>query len=295
MEARSPRPRAKEKSCDKAILRTLSYSSIFQYPMSLFQLYTFLITKNEFEFEFFKKSLRRLVKKRHIKAKDGKYYLPNTRPVSWSLRYKYSEDLMKETLEYIKPLRSIPWIKLVTVTGSLAKYNAKKDDDIDIFIITDKNRLWLTRGFVFIILKIINKYAQGPESKRKFCCNLFVDESKMLWNKEKHNLYIAHEILSMHPIMIRDETYLRFLKDNEWVFKYFKNLKFLFPVKYGHDSKSKSRFVDLLENIARKAQLRYMDKKKTFEITTKNLIHFNKNDHSAEILNEYDSLVHKYK
>jgi hypothetical protein len=81
-----PRPRAKEKACDRAVQRTLAYSSVFKYPLSKHQLYTFLITRKKYEPDFFEKSLRRLVKGDSIKAKNGKYYLPGVRPVSWKLR-----------------------------------------------------------------------------------------------------------------------------------------------------------------------------------------------------------------
>jgi predicted nucleotidyltransferase len=281
------RPRAKEKSCDRAIKKTLTYRSIFNYPMSRYQLYTFLITKKYFDERFFRKSLRRLVKKDHIKAKDGKYYLPSVRPVSWKLRDKYSRDLLDETEKIVKMLRVIPWIKMLAVSGSVAVNNAVKDDDIDIFIITQKKRLYLTRFFTFLILKIVNKYAQGKEQKRKLCCNLFVDETNIKWQKNKQNLYIAHEVLNLHPLIVRDEMYFKFLKENFWAQKYFKNWQITLPQRFSPAKDSQSKFLDFLEDFLRNLQLGYMKKKKTTEVTTKDLIHFNKHDHTADILEQY--------
>ena len=182
MVSKSPRPRAKEKVCDLAIKKTLAYGAIFKYPMSFYQLSTYLVTKKKFDYDFFNKSLKRLVKKKHIKAKDGKYYLPGVRPVSWNSREKYTKKLLKDSQLGFTLLSTIPWIKMLTVTGATAKNNAVKNDDIDIFIVTEKNRLWITRSFVWAILKIIGKYAFSGERNKKFCCNLFVDETKMEWN-----------------------------------------------------------------------------------------------------------------
>jgi len=283
----NPRPRAKEKACDRAIKRTLAYSSVFNYPVSIYQLYTFLITRKNYEYDFFHKSLRRLVKSKKIKAKNGKYYLPGMRPVSWKLRSKYSKDLMKETVLGVNLLKNIPWIKMITVTGAVAARNAAKDDDIDIMIVTEKNRVWLTRFFTYFILKIIGKYGHGKRDKRKFCCNLFVDESAMKWGKAKQNIYIAREFLSMHPLYDRDNTYLKCLDENSWALKHFYNYKIEFPKKHVGRFLNKSKIVDGIENLVRKAQLNYMKSKKTTEITTKHLIHFNKNDHTSGILSEY--------
>ena len=284
---KNPRPRAKEKACDRAIKRTLAYSSVFNYPVSVFQLYTFLITRKDFEYDFFQKSLRRLVKSGNVKAKNGKYYLPGMRPVSWKLRSKYSKDLMKETTVGVNLLKNIPWIKMIAVTGAVAARNAAKDDDIDVMIVTEKNRVWITRFFTYLILKIIGMYGHGKRDKKKFCCNLFLDESAMRWGKGKQNIYIAREFLNMHPLYNKNDTYLKCLEENSWALKHFYNYKVEFPKKYVEKSLNKSKIVDVLENVARKMQLNYMRSKKTTEITTKHLIHFNKNDHSSKILSEY--------
>jgi len=289
----SKRPRAKEKACDRAVQRTLAYSSIFKYPLSKHQLYTFLITRKKYEHDFFEKSLRRLVKGDTIKAKNGKYYLPGVRPVSWRLRNKYSLELFEETKLGVKLLKKIPWIKMIAVTGAVANHNASKDDDIDILIVTEKNRMWLTRGFVFLILKVIGKYGHGKKDKRKFCCNLYLDESALKWKKAKRNVYVARELLSMQPVYDRDATYFKFLNQNDWALKHFYNYKIKFPKKYTDKSLNSSKIVDWAEDLARKLQLDFMKSKKTTEITTKHFIHFNKNDHSKEILEEYKEELSK--
>lgn len=281
-----PRPRAKERACDEAIRKTLAYSAIFKYPMSSQQIYNYLISDQKFKPQFFNKSLKRLVKKKHIRARNAKYYMPGIRPVSWKLRQGYSKELLKITEKAAKLLKNVPWIKLFGITGAVAAYNAVKNDDIDVIIITQKNRVWITRAFVFLILKITSLYAQGKDRNQKICCNLFVDEGAMKWNEEKQNIYIAREIIGMIPLINREDTYHKFLKENEWVFDHFKNFKVEFPKKLTK-SKDASRFVDLLENTARNMQLKFMSSKKTTEITTSTLIHFNKYDHANKIIKEY--------
>lgn len=289
----SKRPRAKEKACDRAVQRTLAYSSVFKYPLSKHQLYTFLITRKKYEHDFFEKSLRRLVKGDSIKAKNGKYYLPGVRPVSWKLRAKYSQELIDEADLGVRLLKKIPWIKMIAVTGAVAAYNASKDDDIDVLIVTEKNRMWLTRSFVYLILKTIGKFGHGKKDSRKFCCNLYLDESALKWKKNKQNIYVARELLSMQPLYDKDYTYFKFLDQNEWAFTHFYNYKIALPKNYPDKNLSNSKIVDAVENLTRKLQLDFMKSKKTTEITTKHFIHFNKHDHSNEILEEYKKELEK--
>jgi len=280
------RPRAKERACDKAIKETLSYRAVFKYPMSFYQLATFLISKRKFGYKFFSKSLRRLVKKKTIGTKGGKYYLPLIKPHSWNIRDKQTKSLFVELAHVCNLFEAIPWIKLAAVTGALAMNNAEKDDDIDIFIITKKNRAWLTRGFVALLLSIHNKYAKGKNNKRKLCCSLFIDETKLAWNKGGRDLYIAHEIISIHPFINRNNMYFKFMKENTWALKYFPHYKISFGENNIRTDKC-SFLVTLLEKLARQTQLLYMKPKRTSEIATKNMIHFNIHDHKNEILGKF--------
>lgn len=285
------RQRANEKACDNAIIKTLSYSATFNYPISSQQIYNFLITRKDFNRDFFEKSLNRLIKKNHIKSKGKRYYLPGVKPVSWNLREKYSKELISETTGIFKILKTIPYIKMACITGSVASHNAKKDDDIDVFIITEKDRTWITRFFVVMILKIIGKYATEKNNQGKVCCNIYLDESKMEWPQNKRNIYIAREIITMQPVIDRENTYMNFLYKNIWVKDYFKNFPINEMNKHMKLKNSKSGLIDKVENTLRKWQTQFMSNKKTSEITTETFIHFNKNNHENEILEAYNNQI----
>lgn len=284
-------PRATERSCDKAIKKTLAYSAVFRYPMSFYQLGTMLITKKNFDFQTFDNSLKRLIKKRHINVFKGKYILRGIKPVSWEKRDKESKEIIENNKWALKTLELIPWIKMVAVTGSVAANNAERNADIDLFIITQKNRLWITRGFVALILSALGKYAVGTNNKEKFCCNIFIDENNLKWPKEENNIFVAHDILAMHPIISRDNMYLKFLRANNWVLNYFGQFKIDYT-KAKYKTKAKGNFIgNYIDNLAMKAQLRYMKKKKTSEITKKGFLHFNTHDHTQDVLSNYKNLI----
>jgi hypothetical protein len=145
---------------------------------------------------------------------------------------------------------------------------------------------------VFLILKIINELPKD-KSKRNICPNIFLDENNMAWSKKKRNLYVAQNIISMQPFSWRDDTYFKFINENDWIRKYYKN----FNLNYqGRKTKIKkdSPLMALLEKIARKKEMEYMKKDITTEVVNPKLIHFNKNDSTKKILSKYKEILKKY-
>lgn len=281
------RDRTLERACDKAILTTLAYRSVFNSTLSFHQLATFLITDEEVDVTLFSNRLQNLLRAKKIGKKKGKYYLPGKKPLSWGLRGRYSMEHSESVQHAIKILGKIKWIKMLAITGSVAAHNAKKADDIDIFVITEKNRLWITRFYVVLLLKALNLYRSDKDSAGKICPNIFVDEDEMEWAKERRNIYIAHEVVMMHPIINRDNIYFKFIKKNDWVFSHFANFQIELPKRVVTKDSYNSLWLSFAEKFLRSLQQTYMKDRQTNEITTKTLIHFNKSDHSGTILGKF--------
>ena len=249
-----------------------------------------LVTPRLFKEKYFSDELRSLIKKGEVKSKDKLYYVSGYKPVDWHKRRNHSLGLMKMAKELAKPLGLIPWIKMAAVTGAVAAFGADEKADIDLFIVSAKNRVWLTRLFTVLILKTLGKYRTDKDPVGKVCPNLFVDEGSMNWPKDKRNLLVAHEIVMMHPIINRHETYFKFIKANQWIFEHFKHFHINFAVRKRKETTA-SNFINFLENACRKIQISYMKKKMTTEIAQKNLIHFNRDDWTGKILDKYESLI----
>ena len=121
---------------------------------------------------------------------------------------------------YLSILKILPLIKFVGVTGASAMRGLRENDDIDLCIVTKRYLLWTTRFFAVTIAKIL-----GIHNKTGVCLNLFFDESDLAIPKNKHNLYIGHELLQMKPIIDKDCVYASFLGENKWIYTYFPNAK----------------------------------------------------------------------
>jgi len=276
--------------CGLAIHKTLAYSAVFKYPLSFHQLCANLISKNRFGGKQIRKELKKQEKEGAITKYKGRYHLASITPVDWEERKKVTNKLIRHNRWVFELLEKIPWIKMVSITGSAANYNMEEKADIDLMFITSKKRLWLTRGFVFLILKILNKLPKDHKN-RELCPNIFIDESSLGWIKKRRNLYVAQNIISMQPIFDKDEMYFRFMSANKWVKDYYYNFKLNLPEKFTPVKSSKSILINLIEKLAMSLQINYMKNKMTTEIATSKLIHFNKNDNSRWILVSFKKLL----
>jgi predicted nucleotidyltransferase len=279
-------------SCRTSIIKTLAYSGVFGYPVTFYQISNNLISGKLFTYKKIRKELEKLIDEGVVKKVKNRFMLKGIRTHNVSKREKYTREIIEKHKEKIKLLKKVPWIKMIAITGSVANYDAEENDDIDLLIVTEKNRLWITRGFVFLILKIINELPKD-KSKRKICPNIFLDESNMAWSDKKRNLYVAQNVISMQPFSWRDDTYFKFINENNWVKKYYKN----FNVDY-QDKKIKTKkdspLMVFLEKVARKEEIKYMEKDITTEVVNSKLIHFNKNDSTKRILSKYKEILKKY-
>jgi hypothetical protein len=124
-----------------------------------------------------------------------------------------------------------PFIRGIAVSGSLSKNVAYEDSDIDFFIITKENRLWLSKLFFGSFIKVATLLGY----KKWFCLNYVVDET-FLEVPEK-NIFTATEIITLVPLY---GTYLfdRFFKANDWMYDFFPN----HPIKV-HSAKEVPRIL----------------------------------------------------
>jgi len=132
-------------------------------------------------------------------------------------KIKKAEKLAKKISKKFKD------ILFLGVTGSVAAGYPKKNNDIDLIIITKINKLWLIRlklRFFIMINKIPHRKFGKKEKTDEFCFNLWLDEKSLELGKEKQNLKNAVDLILMKPLINRSKTYEKFILANDWAKKY---------------------------------------------------------------------------
>ncbi|OGD87526.1 hypothetical protein A2870_04215 [Candidatus Curtissbacteria bacterium RIFCSPHIGHO2_01_FULL_41_11] len=287
----------------QAILATLAYHDIFDYPLTAQQIHRYLIIKA---------SKTALEKELAVLFPAKEFYsLTNRQKIALirKKRQKYSNKKLKRAYFYASFLKQIPSIKMVAISGALAMENSHKSDDIDLVIVTAKNTLWTTRFLANILLfpfkrkphssrLITSHYALATNNKA--CLNIFLDESNL--KISPRNIYTAHELCQLKSLIDINKTYSRLIKANLWIYKYLPN--------WEPEAERQSRNVDrrlrlkalvfsrsalVLENFLKKFQLFYMRKRITSEQIGEHQLFFHPSNTQEWVLKEYQKRLKKLK
>ncbi|GAC1450020.1 MAG: hypothetical protein NVSMB7_12180 [Chitinophagaceae bacterium] len=200
----------------KDILATLTYFNMFDYPLKEREIFIFLGHKDTMQ--AFDHALNYLVEESAIFKIGNFYSLFN----SYALAERRCKGngraniMLKKAEKAAALIASFPFVKGVAVSGSLSKKFADEEADIDFFIITAANRLWLARTFLHIFKKITFLFnLQGC-----FCMNYFIDEAEPCILEK--NIYTATEVATILPLY-GSSIFQVFYQVNGWTKKFFPN------------------------------------------------------------------------
>ncbi len=243
-----------------AILKTLAYHDIFDYPLTQAELYNYLIDA---------KTTPRILSKNLGSIKDvesrANYYCLKGRDKIIKLRKSreaISKRKFKKAQHFARILSLIPYVKFVGLTGALAMENSSESDDIDLLIISAKNSLWTTRFLTNLSLFPYKRSPKSQKQKNKACLNIFIEEAHLTISEQ--NIYTAHEISQIIPLYNKGKTYHKFIDANNWLYKHLPNWQ---PkvISCKQNNSNAVLSASSLESLLMRLQLGYMKSKITSE------------------------------
>jgi hypothetical protein len=172
----------------------------------------------------------------------------------------------------------------VALTGSAAISNSRAGDDLDLMILTKVDTLWLIRPVIVLLTEILfrrRRPRQGRQLRNAVCLNLWLDEAGMGVPQEKRNLYTAHEVLQLIPLVNKGQTYEKFLVANSWVSKFLANAWWEKRAEYQLDGLTKTKTQSGwqgLNRLAFRVQHQYMRNKITKEAVGLHSAYFHPQD-----------------
>lgn len=200
----------------QSFIRKLLYFDIFSHPLTAREIFDYCDVPL-FDQEFALKVLNQLADQGLVNHEDGFYYLGNDRSKVTIRREgnRLADIRMKDAQKYSALVAAFPYVRGVFISGSLSKQVMKPDSDIDFFIITEPNRLWICRAFLTLYKKLILR-----NSHRNFCLNYFIDSVNL--EIPDKNIFTATEIAFLLP-MYNYPLYREFMDKNDWVRDEFPN------------------------------------------------------------------------
>lgn len=271
---------------------SIFYHSLFDYPLNFSDLLRWTPHKSLWDSAGQEASIVHRSGFYFLEGKDGIVY-------KRMLRERISVKKMEIARRSAKLLSFVPSVKMVAVTGSLAMQNASDESDIDLMIVTKKGTLWMTRIFVYLLIGLFGIAKRSPNSKFQkdaLCLNMWLDESDLNWRTNK-NIYTAHEIAQIVPLVNKDQTYEKFMSSNKWILKFWPNAVRISSKQNVESSMRKQGpllhttyyILHFFEKIAFYFQYQHMSSKITREVITPTRALFHPQDWSEFVLSHFSS------
>lgn len=257
---------------ESAVVQCLLYFDTFTYPLTLEEIYSYCSAKIHDEY-MLEKVLRNLKNRNLIKQKNL-YYFVNDDESIIERRLKgnhFAQKVMPKALRYGKLIARFPFVETVCISGSLSKNYFDENADVDFFIITKAQRLWLCRSLLVGFKKVFLL-----NSRKYFCVNYFVGVDNL--NIPDRNIFTATEIASLIPVS-NVKGYSNFIAQNQWIYQHLPN--FDLTKKITASSSTDHKLKKIGEKIWGKRFGDFADKqlfKLTLNIWQRKFKHFNKSD-----------------
>lgn len=120
---------------------------------------------------------------------------------------KWSKELFNKNRKYLLFLSAMPWVKYIGLTGANSFESCGEKDDIDLFIITAPDRLWICYLALVLLTKLIGK-------RKTLCVNFLVDENNLEIREKSY--FTAIQIAQMMPVY-DSGFHERLIRENGWI------------------------------------------------------------------------------
>ena len=279
---------------------TLIYFDIFEHPLTESELHRFFpepITDSE---------MRINLAKHKIRSKDGYYHV---RSDDWIVELRKERERKARLMLLASRLvgsviGQFPFVKAVFLSGSLSKGVNNGDADLDLFLVSKENRLWICRSIITCFKKFLLL------NKKRFLCPNYILAEDHLEIPEK-NIFTATELVTLRPLYLSDGSLgSRLYACNSWVESFYPNCKGLinmsmmpWPVgKYKAGRSPRNGYLSALDlrlmmyyrKVWRKRYPQFSNAQLDFLFrTTRYASKVHPNDFQTRILNEYESRLRK--
>jgi hypothetical protein len=208
-----------------AIIKTISYFSIFKYPLTKLELWQLLYWENSDEpkFDLFQLTLADLIACGLIASHQGFVFLHGCEEciASRQENYQFSFKKYERTRRVGRMLAFIPFVLAIFVCNSLAYNNSRSSGDIDLFVVCKPKRLWLSRMLVVGLLKLFRMRPTNKNKQDKFDPTFFINFEQL--NLEsvafKPDIYLQYWLAQLSPLYDPTAILLKIRQENKNLLK----------------------------------------------------------------------------
>ena len=209
-----------------AVMKTICFFYLFKFPLSAFEVWYYLYTDdNTLSYDDVINALNYLVKEGMLVHTLEYYHLPDgENHIKIRKRHaKKSIRIFKKARFWGKIISLIPFIRMVALCNMVPLGNVSKTGDIDLFIVTKKGYLWISRALVILILKLFRLRPGDRKSQDDLfplCPSFFVDETYLNMKElqiHSDDIYMKYWVQNVMVLYKSQKMTKDFFEQNQWV------------------------------------------------------------------------------
>jgi hypothetical protein len=200
---------------ERAIARSVIYSSLFDYPLTLDELHRALIESDQTAAEIIAVYDGSELLQTMIEYRDG-FFFPIGRSDLLAERRRRearSREFLSRHHIALRLLCALPFTRLVALSGSIAHLNLEAGGDLDLFVVTRGPRVWTVTVAVLVVAKLLR-------CRRIVCANFIVADSHL--TLEQQDLFTANQVIHLRPLIGAD-MWDAFVAANPFVARFYPN------------------------------------------------------------------------
>jgi hypothetical protein len=198
-----------------AIVRTVVYASLFDYPLTLDQLRESLIAVTMTREQILAAYDGSAALRSAIEHRDGFFYPAGRADLVAERRRREarSRTFLATHTRVLQWICAIPFTRMVALSGSVAHLNLEEGGDLDLFIVTRGRRVWTVSVATIVLTRLLGV-------RRIVCANFVMADTHLA--VEQQDLFTANQILHLRPL-IGHEVLDGFVAANPFVRKCYPN------------------------------------------------------------------------
>jgi hypothetical protein len=198
-----------------AIVRSVIYASLFDYPLTLDQLHHALLESDQSPSEILATYNGSDRLRRVIGYRDGFFFPAGRDELVAERRHREarSRAFLQRYRAVLRLICAVPYTRMVALSGSVAHLNLERGGDLDLFIVTRGRHVWTVAVTVLLLTKCLGR-------RRIVCANLILADSRLAL--EQQDLFTANQVIHLKPL-VGDELLDDFLAANPFVRQLYPN------------------------------------------------------------------------
>lgn len=207
-------------SIARAIQATLAYFDLFDFPLTKEEIFRYLWQAPPVGYADFVEALAGA--RERWESQFGFFFLPGRQATVEARRRSAveSDQKLRRARILVRLVASVPFVRAIFLSGSVAAQTASRRSDLDWFIITAPGRVWSARFFVNLVLRLFGQRVYASKKSNRVCLCFFVDAEHFdlspLQSAPPPDIHFAYWLHHMLPLYDPDNYFVKFISANRW-------------------------------------------------------------------------------